>query len=332
MDLDAYTDAHRSKWEALARLAGRRRLSGFEADELIEGYQAGASQLSTMQSVAGSTTQADRLSLTLSRARLKFTGTSTNVLRRIPQFFALQLPAALYRIRWLTVAVAITSITIAVAAAIWMLNTPGALNAAFGSNQELQRLVEKDFVGYYSEQGMDTFTAVVWTNNAWIAAQCIAFGILGLFAPMVLMQNAIHLGFAGAAMTAYGHSDLFFLYIAPHGQLELYSIFVAGAAGIRIFWSFISPGHRTRAAALAEDGRALFSVAIGLVFALFVSGVIEGYVTRQDWPWVIKIGIGSIALLGFLLYQWVIGRKAFQAGQTGDLDEFESGAKRIYAG
>ena len=84
--------------------------------------------------------------------------------------------------------------------------------------------------------------------------------------------------------------------------------------------------------ALAEDARALFTVAIGLTIALFVSGIIEGFVTRQDWPWPIKIGIGTAALVAFLLYQWVLGRKAHRAGETGDLVEFEAGAQRIVAG
>jgi hypothetical protein len=133
-------------------------------------------------------------------------------------------------------------------------------------------------------------------------------------------------------MNEYDRLDVFFLYIAPHGQLELYSIFVAGAAGIRIGWSWIAPGARTRGQAVAEDGRALFTVAIGLIFALLVSGLIEGNVTRQDWPWAVKIGIGTVALAGFLAYQWILGRSAFRAGQTGDLEEFEAGATRLVAG
>ena len=62
---------------------------------------------------------------------------------------------------------------------------------------------------------------------------------------------------SAAIMDEYGRLDHFFLYIAPHGQLELYSIFVAGAAGLLIFWAWIAPGARTRRQALAEDGRAL---------------------------------------------------------------------------
>ena len=97
-------------------------------------------------------------------------------------------------------------------------------------------------------------------------------------------------------MFAYDKGDVFFLYILPHGLLELTAIFVAAAGGLRIFWAWIAPGARTRGQALAEDARALFTVAIGLVFVLLVSGIIEGFVTPAPWPWPVKIGIGALAL------------------------------------
>ena len=46
----------------------------------------------------------------------------------------------------------------------------------------------------------------------------------------------------------------------------------------------------------------------------------------------IKIGIGTIALSAFLVYQWVVGGRAARAGETGDLEEFESGARQLVAG
>ncbi len=331
MDLDAYSAAHRDEWDELARLGARRRPGGAEADDLIERYQSGASQLSAMQAAAGSSVQGDRLSLWLSRARVQFTGAGTNVLSRLPAFFGNQLPAALYRVRWMSLAVTAATVLVAVLYAVWALTTPGVLQS-FGTEEMRRQLVEEDFVNYYSEHGMASFTALVWTNNAWLAAQCVAFGIIGVYAPYLLFSNAMNLGLTAALMGAHGRIDIFFLYIAPHGQLELYSIFVAGGAGLMIFWSWIAPGARTRVQALAEDGRALITIAIGLAIALLVSGVIEGFVTRQDWPWPIKIGIGTIALAAFLAYQWVIGGKAYRAGETGDLDEFEAGARRIVAG
>lgn len=331
MDLDAYTAAHRAEWDRLAELGQRRRLSGAEADELIELYQSGATQLSAIKTTAGSTVQGDRLSVALSRARLRFTGASANVMSQIPRFVLLQLPAALYRLRWITLAVAVVTVAVAGLYASWALNNPQVL-ANFGSDADLQQLADKDFVDYYSSNPAASFAGQVWTNNAWIAAQCIAFGILGVYVPYIVLQNAQNVGVSAAVMFAYDKGDVFFLYILPHGLLELTAIFVAAAGGLRIFWAWIAPGARTRGQALAEDGRALFTVAIGLVFVLLVSGIIEGFVTPAPWPWPVKIGIGAAALLAFLAYMLILGRKAYAAGETGDMGEFESGARRIIAG
>lgn len=330
MDLDAYSAAHREEWDRLAQLGAKRRFSGAEADELIEHYQAGASQLSTIQTTVGESVPGDRLSLALSRARLRFTGASSNVLSQIPRFFVAQLPAALYRIRWLTLVVTAASVLVAVLYGWWAASNPEVL-AALGSRADFEQYRE-DFVNYYSNYSGSSFTGFVWTNNAWLAAQCIAFGITGVYPVYLLFSNAQSLGLAAAQLGSVDSLDLFFLYISPHGQLELYSIFVAGAAGMRVFWAWIAPGARTRAQALAQEGRAMFTIVIGLILALFVSGIIEGFVTRQDWPWVIKIGIGTIALASFLVYQWVVGRRAARAGETGDLDEFEAGARQLVAG
>ena len=330
MDLDAYSAAHRDEWDRLARLGTQSRFTGAEADELIEHYQAGASQLSAIQTTAGESLPGDRLSLALSRARLRFTGASANVLSQVPRFFLAQLPAALYRVRWVSIVVAAAFALVAVLYGWWAAANPEVL-AALGSRSDFEQY-RKEFVGYYSEFSTTSLTSVVWTNNAWLTAQCIAFGITGVYPAYLLFMNAQSLGFAAAALGSVDALDVFFLYIAPHGQLELYSIFVGGAAGFRVFWAWIAPGPRTRAQALAQEGRAMFTIVIGLILALFVSGVIEGFVTRQDWPWAIKIGIGTIALAGFLVYQWVVGGRAARAGETGDLDEFEAGARQLVAG
>jgi uncharacterized membrane protein SpoIIM required for sporulation len=331
MDIDAYAAAHRDEWDELTRLGAKRHFTGAEADTLIERYQSGATHLSALRTATGPSVQADRLSLALSRARLRFTGAGSNVLRQLPQFFGAQLPAALYRIRWLSLAVTAGTALVALLFAWWALQTPGVL-AGFGSEEFRRQFAEEDFVAYYSEHPPSSFTGLVWTNNAWIAVQCIAFGIVGVYVPYLLIANAQNLGFSAAIMAENGRLDYFFLYIAPHGQLELYAIFVAAAAGLAIFWSWVAPGARSRGTALAEEGRALITVAIGVTLGLLLSGIVEGYITRLDWPWPIKIGVGTLALAAFLAYQWVLGRRAALAGETGDLGEFEAGARRLVAG
>ncbi|WP_430646008.1 stage II sporulation protein M [Agromyces sp. GXS1127] len=331
MDLDALATARHDDWERLDALSRRSRPTGAEADELIERYQSAAADLSLVQATAGSTALGERLSLTLARARLRFTGVAENPLRQFSRFALVGLPAALYRVRWLTLAVAIATFVVAALYATWVLADPRVL-ANLGTEEELQQIAEEGFVAYYSENPAASFAGSVWTNNAWIAAQCVAFGITGVWVPWVILQNAQNLGLTAAIMFAYDEADTFFLYIAPHGLLELTCVFVAAAAGLRIFWAWVAPGARTRGAAVAEDARALFSVAIGLVFFLFVAGVIEGFVTPAPWPWPVKIGIGALALALLLFAMLVLGRRAARAGESGDLAEFDAGARRATAG
>ena len=328
MDLDAYSAAHAAEWDRLARIGASTPRDGATADDLIDVYQAGSTQLSTIATTVGDTVQGDRLSLSLSRARLRFTGAPANPLRQATVFFSLQLPAALYRVRWLTLAMAAVTALIAGIYFAWISTHPEVL-AALAPADVLKNYAEKDFVSYYSDNSTTGFAAQVWTHNALIAAQCIIFGIIGVWVPAVIYQNAQGLGESAAIMYHYGRLDTFFLYIAPHGQLELYSVFTAAAAGMLIFWSWIAPGARTRRQALSEDGRAFFSIVVGLVLSLLCSGLIEGVVTRQPWPWPLKIGIGTVALAAFLFYQWGVGRRAHRLGQTGDLSEAEVGARQI---
>ena len=66
-------------------------------------------------------------------------------------------------------------------------------------------------------------------------------------------------------MIGHGRGALFFGLILPHGLLELTAVFVAAGVGLRLFWAWVAPGPRTRAPALAQEGRAAAAVAIGLV-------------------------------------------------------------------
>jgi uncharacterized membrane protein SpoIIM required for sporulation len=331
MDLDALTAARREEWARLDELSRTRNLSGREVDELVNRYRAASADLADLKTSAGRTPHGDHVSTILARARLRLTGAPENVLRQIPRFFALQLPAALYRLRWLTLVIAVGFIAVGTLIAVWISGDP-ALIASLGSRLELEQYAENEFTDYYSENPAAVFAGTVWTNNAWIAAQCVLFGITGFWPLMVLVQNAVGVGTAAAVMAAFDRADVFLLYILPHGLLELTSIFVAGAAGLRIFWAWVAPGPRPRGESLAAAGRSLATVAIGLVLALAVSGLIEGFVTGQPWPWFVKIGIGAAALAAFLVYMLLVGGRAYRHGETGDLTEYEAGTPTLVAG
>ncbi|WP_196761010.1 stage II sporulation protein M, partial [Mycobacterium avium] len=98
-------------------------------------------------------------------------------------------------------------------------------------------------------------------------------------------------------------------------------VFLAGATGMRLGWSVISPGDRPRGQVLAEQGRAVVSVAVGLVAVLLVSGLIEALVTPSPLPTFVRVGIGVVAEAAFLCYIGYFGRRGVKAGESGDIDE-----------
>jgi len=169
------------------------------------------------------------------------------------------------------------------------------------------------------------FAALVWTHNAWLTAICIALGVLGVPVVYLLFENALNLAVIGAIMINHHRGALFFGLILPHGLLELTAVFVAGATGLRLFWSWIDPGPRTRSRALAEESRSAVAVALGLVVVLAVSGVVEAFVTPSALPTWARIGIGVLVEVAFLMYVFTVGRWACQRGATGDISARDAG-------
>jgi uncharacterized membrane protein SpoIIM required for sporulation len=324
VDLDAYVAAHHAQWTRLEQLVGRRRLSGAEADELLDLYQRVSTHLSVVRSASPDPSLVAHLSSLLARARLTTAGTRTGSWAALLHFFTTTFPAGLYRLRRWWIATALVNVVIAVAVGAWAYTHPEVWTAVM-SQEEIDSFVGTDFEQYYSEYSHLDFTGLVWTNNAWVSAQVIALGILGLPVLVILAMNVVNVGVAGALMAYHGRTALFFGLILPHGLLELTAIFVAGAAGLRICWSWLSPGPQPRLQSLAQEVRTAVGTALGLAAVLFVSGVIEGFVTPSGLPTWARITIGVVAETLFLLYVFVVGRAAVHRGATGDLGSRDVG-------
>ncbi|MBO1266502.1 stage II sporulation protein M [Arthrobacter cavernae] len=330
MDIDAFSAVNSGKWSRLDELGRRRRLSGAEADELLRLYQTVSSHLSLIRSVAPESALSASLSAALAQARTRFTGARSNFMEYLARFFVIALPAAFYRLRWLTIWCGLFFVLVGGAYALWIGLSPEALRA-IGSSAKVQQYVDEDFIDYYSANPAASFAGAVWTNNAWISAQAVALGITGFWVPMILFANAQGVGVAAGIFAATGKLDVFFSYILPHGLMELTAVFVACAGGLHIFWAMVRPGPRTRLQAVADEGRSLITVALGLVFVLLISGLVEAFVTPSPLPVWAKLLIGAVVLAAYWTYTLVLGRRAVRAGATGDLDSNDAGYSRIAA-
>jgi len=322
VDVDAFVAAHEPEWRRLDELVKRRRrLTGPEIDELVALYQRTTTHLSAVQAAAHDPVLAAGLSSRVARARAAVTGAHAADWGVVGRFVLVSFPAMAYRARWWWLATAAGSLAAALVMGWWLARSP-ALQAALLPASAVRQLVNHRFQGYYSQYAAPAFAAQVWTHNVWAAALALIFGIaLGLPTLLILFENAANIGVDGALMITHGRGVLFFALITPHGMLELSAVFLAAATGLRLGWAVIDPGPRPRGQALAEEGRAAVTIALGLVVVLLVSGAIEAFVTPSPLPTWARIAIGGVAEAAFLAYVLVLGRRAVAAGLTADIAE-----------
>lgn len=323
MDADAFVAAHQDQWHRLDQLVRRRRrLTGEEVDELISTYQRTATHLSVLRSAGYDPALTARLSASLARARAAAVGGAhTSGWRAAGRFFAVSFPAMAYRARWWWLATAAGSLLVALCVGWWVARSP-AVQASLGTRAELASYVNRQFRNYYSQYNGQSFGSQVWTHNATLAAETLISGIfLGIPTLFLLLANALDVGVAGGLLVSHGRGTEFFSLILPHGMLELSAVFLAAAAGLRLGWSIVDPGQRPRATAMAQEGRATVTVALGLIAVLLVSGSIEAFVTPSSLPTWARIGIGGCIEAAFLGYVIAAGRRAAAAGLSADIAE-----------
>jgi uncharacterized membrane protein SpoIIM required for sporulation len=167
-----------------------------------------------------------------------------------------------------------------------------------------------------SDSGADSaqravFSAELFTNNIQVTFVAFAAGIAaGVGTAFVLAFNGILLGaVAGAAIEA-GNGASFLEFVIPHGPLELSCIVVTAAAGLRLGWSFVEPGDRSRGDALRAEGRRAIVIVLGTAPWLVAAGIVEAFVRSAGLPSALLIAVGTGLFVAFWGLIWVLGRAA----------------------
>jgi uncharacterized membrane protein SpoIIM required for sporulation len=255
VDLDSYILRHGAEWDRLAELSGKRGdLTGDEADEVVDLYQRVSTHLSVIRSTASDPVLEARLSALVANARSVVTGVTLPIWQTIGHFFTAGFPAAVYRARHWWITIALVNVALAFLVGWRVVNTPG-LGESLLSDAEIKQLVDHDFAAYYSDNTAADFAFQVWLNNAEVTAICLVMGVVIVPVLVLLWMNIANVGVIGGFMVEAGRADVFYGLLLPHGLLELTIVFVAAAAGLRLGWSWIAPGPRTRSQALATEGR-----------------------------------------------------------------------------
>jgi uncharacterized membrane protein SpoIIM required for sporulation len=316
VDIDAFVAAHQVGWARLEDLTTRARkvrsTSPDELDELVSLYQRAGAQLATARvAYADDAPLLSRLTLLVADAHGVLYGQrATEVRRTIREAATLRFPAAVYRIRWFVLAAALLTFVPWAVFQIWLAVSPKAFDVSAPAAVRDQ-YINHDFAAYYSSQPAQNFATQVFFNNVRVAFLAFAAGVLVCVVTAALLAyNGASAGIAGGLFTSVGAGGKFWGLILPHGMLELSAVIVAGAAGLRIGWTIIDPGDRTRFAALTEESRRAGVILMGLVVAFLLAATVEGFVTGRPWPTALRIAIGVFAFLLFWGHTLVYGKRA----------------------
>lgn len=155
----------------------------------------------------------------------------------------------------------------------------------------------------------------IMTNNMTVSFLTYGTGIMaGLGTLYMLFFNGLLMGVIGTACALAGMSLSLWSFVAPHGALELPSIFLAGGAGFMIARGLLFPGMLPRKESLALAGREATALVLGTVPLLIIAGTIEAFVSPTGMPVPLKFAM-SAALLA-LLISYLFGAGLFGAGKT----------------
>lgn len=153
---------------------------------------------------------------------------------------------------------------------------------------------------------MSLLSTQVMTNNVQVTFLAAAGGILaGVGTALILIFNGVHLGSVFALYDAHGAGSILWVFVLPHGVMELTAIVIGGAAGLVLANAIVSPGRRTRGQALREDGRAGLSLLAGAGVLLILAGLVEGFVSPARIAPALKLGFA--AAVAFLLVLYLTG-------------------------
>jgi len=326
VDIDRFLAANQPAWDRLTMLCERaergvRRLRATEIDELVRLYQRASSHLSYARTYFADPVLTARLTALIARANAIVYGSRPHTLRVVGRFFTTTFPAVVWDARRPIAISAAFFFVPALVLGVWLAHSPQAINATAPAALR-QAYIDHDFAAYYRDQHSAQFAAQVQTNNIEVAFLAWAGGITGgLLTIIALANNGANLGVSAGLFANAGKQAQFYGLILPHGLLELTSIVIAGGAGLRLGWALISPGDRSRTAALAAEGRRSVTIAAGLILTFLVAGTIEGFVTGSGLATAVRVGIGVVVEASFVTYVVVLGRAAAARGFTGALGE-----------
>jgi len=304
-----WLEKRRPYWERLSKLlaqagsGGVGQLTRAELQETALLYRQVASDLSTLRQDATARAYADHVNQLLARAHNIIYSTRRTSFLELLRYMRDVYPAVFQRnMRYVILSLLIT-LGGAALGSVLTLARPQFMRTMLGP--QMVATIERHEMWTHSVVAVaPAATSWIMTNNLSVCfvtfAGGITFGALTLFS---LFNNGMMLGVIGVACQQHGMAVDLWSFVAPHGSLELPSIILSGAAGLRLAHGVVFPGIYRWRDSIALAGAEASRLVAGIIPLLVIAGSLEGFFSPSGAPVWLKFTVG--AMLFTLLNLWL---------------------------
>lgn len=299
----------RPHWDRLEVLlgqadsAGLKQLSRAELQELALLYRQVAADLSVLRQDVTARTYAAHVNQLLARAHHIIYSRRKTSLLSLLRFLRDEYPAIFQRNLGYVAASVLISVACGVLGMI-VTNTRPEFMRHFVGPEMIATMERHEMWTHSIVSVAPQMTSAIMTNNLTVSfitfAGGITFGVLTVYS---LFRNGMLLGVIGAACHHYGMSLALWSFVAAHGSLELPSILIAGAAGLRLGRAMLFPGGYRWKDSIGAGGIEATRLVSGIIPLLVIAGCLEGFFSPSAAPVWLKFTIGG--LLFTLLNLWL---------------------------
>jgi uncharacterized membrane protein SpoIIM required for sporulation len=316
-----WIDSRKNNWNRLDALVHQVEASGVKslppADLRDLGllYRQAAADLSAVR--------ADRSSRTLETYLNRLVGRAHNYIysgRRISfyslwQFLAHGYPRLLRRLSGYLLAATLISVAAGLLGALIVMVRPDFGVMFLGAD----RVADLDHHKMWTDSVLSMkpqAASGIMTNNITVCFLTFAGGITaGLFTLYSLFNNGLMLGAIAVVCRQHHMALSLWSFVAAHGALEIPSIMIAGAAGLRLAAGILFPGMLRRRATLALAGLEAVQLVAGTIPLLIIAGTLEAFLSPTHAPIALKFAVGAILFTGLTFWLTEGGRKTVSREQ-----------------
>jgi uncharacterized membrane protein SpoIIM required for sporulation len=299
----------RPYWDRLAGLlsqagaGGVPKLSRAELRETVLLYRQAASDLSTLRQDSTARSYAEHVNQLLARAHHIIYSSRRKGFKKVLLFLRDEYPALVQRnIHYLLLA---TVLMLAGAAlgSVLTLARPQFMRHMLGP--QMVETIERHEMWTHSIVAIKPYASSrIMTNNLGVCFAAFAGGILfGTLTIYSMFFNGLLLGVIGVACQQHGMAIDLWSFVAPHGSLELPSIILSGAAGLRLAHGVLFPGLYRWRDSVALAGAEATRLVSGVIPLLVIAGSLEGFFSPSSAPVPAKFTVGAV--LFTLLLVWL---------------------------